>query len=69
MLARPQYAATLLPLASGLLENCTAVAGDRGFRTGQMLYDIIFNLNPELLGIPFDKGRSGSRSLRELRAW
>ncbi|HEX7060416.1 MAG TPA: hypothetical protein VF200_00495 [Woeseiaceae bacterium] len=53
----PQYAATLLPLASGLLENCTAVAGDRRFRTGQMLYDIIFNLNPELLGIPFDKAR------------
>lgn len=53
----PQYTVTLPVLASKLLDNCTAAAGETRFRNAQMHYDILFNLNPELLDFPFDKWR------------
>jgi hypothetical protein len=53
----PQYTVTLPLLASRLLDRCTAVAGEARFRNAQMHYDILFNLKPELLDIPFDKRR------------
>lgn len=53
----PQYTVTLPPMASKLLDNCTAIAGEARFQNAQMHYDILFNLNPELLDIPFDKWR------------
>jgi hypothetical protein len=53
----PQYTVTLPLLASRLLDSCTAVAGDVRFRNAQIHYDILFNLNPELLEFPFDKRR------------
>lgn len=53
----PQYTVTLPPLASRLLDTCTAVAGERRFGTAQMLYDVIFNVHPDMLDIPFDKLR------------
>jgi hypothetical protein len=51
----PQYKVTLQPLASRLLDDCTAAAGEARFRNAQMHYDILHNLHPELLDLPFDK--------------
>jgi hypothetical protein len=53
----PQYAVTLPVLASRLLDNCTAAAGATRFRNAQVHYDVLFNLNPELLAMAFDKRR------------
>jgi hypothetical protein len=57
----PQYTVTLPLLASKLLDNCTAVAGEARFRNAQMHYDILFNLKPGLLDFPFDKRRKRPR--------
>ena len=53
----PQYTVALPLLASKLLDNCTAVAGEARFRNAQMHYDILFNVKSELLDFPFDKWR------------
>jgi hypothetical protein len=61
----PQYTVTLSPLASRLLDHCTAVAGETRFRNAQMHYDILFNVKPGLLDLPFDNWRKrASRTVR-----
>jgi hypothetical protein len=69
----PQYGVKFLPLASKLLDSVTAVAGKSRFRNAQMHYDILYNLKPELLDIPFDNwrkrpGRGVRRSLTSITA-
>jgi hypothetical protein len=69
----PQYAVTFHPLASKLLDNVTDVAGKSRFQNAQMHYDILHNLKPELLDMPFDSwrkrpGRGVRRSLASITA-
>jgi len=52
----PQYTVKFLPLASKLLDDVTAVAGKARFHAAQVHYDILYNLSPELLDLPFDRG-------------
>lgn len=54
---QPQYAVTYQPLASKLLDGITAVGREAPFPNGLLHYDILYNLQPELLEIPFDKLR------------
>lgn len=53
----PQYGVKLQPLASKGLDSVAAVAGTSRFHSAQMLYDLLYNLNPELLEVPFDDWR------------
>jgi hypothetical protein len=53
----PQYTVKFQPLASKLLDSVTAVAGKARFRNAQIHYDILYNLKPELLDVPFDSWR------------
>jgi hypothetical protein len=52
-----QYAVTFQPLGSKLLDSATAMAGRSRFRNAQVHYDILYNLKPELLDMPFDRRR------------
>lgn len=70
----PQYGIRFQPLASKLLDSVTAMAGKSRFENAQMHYDVLYNLKPELLDIPFDSwrkrpGREVRRSLSSLTAW
>ena len=51
----PQYAVMYHPLASKLLHGIRAVGKDSRIHKGLLHYDIVHNLQPELLDIPFDK--------------
>jgi hypothetical protein len=64
----PQYTVRFQPLGSKLLDGVTAVAGKSRFRDAQIHYDILYNLDPQLLDIPFDSWRKhpGSRVRRRL---
>lgn len=50
----PQYTALFHPLGSKLLEDVSEVAGDSRIKNGQINYDIMANLLPSILDIPFD---------------
>ena len=53
----PQYSVKFQPLASRLLDGVAAVAGRARFHNAQMLYDILYNLAPDLLHFSFDRWR------------
>lgn len=52
-----QYVVKFQPLASKLLDYAAAVAGRSRFRNAQMHYDVLYNLESELLDFPFDNWR------------
>jgi hypothetical protein len=60
-----QYVASFAPLASKLLDDVTAMAGNHRYRNAQVHYDLIHNLKPELLDFPFDS--RAKRPNREVR--
>ena len=50
----PQYAVSFSPLGSRLLESASRLAPEGGLVTGQISYDVIHSIMPELLDVPFD---------------
>ncbi len=50
----PQYMTLFNPLGSKILDEVSEVSGSRRFKVGQVNYDIMSNLLPEILEIPFD---------------
>ncbi|WP_058369959.1 hypothetical protein [Psychrobacter sp. ENNN9_III] len=50
----PQYMTLFNPLGSKILDEVSEVSGSSRFKVGQVNYDIMSNLLPEILGIPFD---------------
>lgn len=51
----PQYSVTFAPLASRHLDDCAALAGSDRVTRGQVFYDVMASILPEVLDIPFDK--------------
>lgn len=62
----PQYMVSFQPLASKLLDGITGIDGTSRYRNKQVLYDILYNLEPELLDLPFDTWlKRPGRSVRQ----
>lgn len=51
----PQHAIVFSPLGSSYLERASEVAGQERISAGQVGYDIMFSLSPELLDFRFDR--------------
>ncbi|WP_424833469.1 hypothetical protein [Ruegeria sp.] len=51
---RPRNNVAILPLTGQAAYQCTAALSNAAVRSGQVLYDTMYNLHPELIDIPFD---------------
>ena len=62
----PQYTVLFQPLASKLLDGVVTWGDKSRFQSKQVLYDILYNLEPALLDFPFDNWKKRpSRSVRQ----
>ncbi|MDE0490143.1 hypothetical protein NK638_01070 [Psychrobacter sp. A3] len=60
----PQYISLFNPLGSKILEDVSEVAGENRLKVGQLNYDLMATLLPDILNIPFD---NEAKALNEVR--
>jgi len=61
----PQYMTLFNPLGSKILDEVSEISGSSRFKVGQVNYDIMSNLLPEILDIPFDSDLKKLNTERE----
>jgi len=60
----PQYISLFNPLGSKILEDVSEIAGKNRLKVGQLNYDLMATLLPDILNIPFD---NEAKALNEVR--